>query len=48
MKYAYEDLSKDQFEKLVVLIICQKLLGISVQPLANGRCDGRDALSRTK
>jgi hypothetical protein len=30
MKYAYEDLGDEQFETLVVLL-CQRLLGISVQ-----------------
>lgn len=47
MKYAYEDLSEDQFEQLVALI-CQKLLGISVQPFAKGPDGGRDALGRTE
>lgn len=42
MKYAYEDLSEDQFEKLVVLL-CQRLLGISVQGFAKGPDGGRDA-----
>lgn len=42
MKYAYEDLSPDQFEELIVLI-CQKLLGISVQGFATGPDGGRDA-----
>ncbi len=42
MKYAYEDLSPEQFEKLVVLL-CQKLLGISVQGFAEGPDGGRDA-----
>ena len=42
MKYAYEDLSDDQFEQLVVLI-CQRLLGISVQGFAKGPDGGRDA-----
>jgi hypothetical protein len=38
VKFAYEDLSPEQFEQLVVLL-CQKLLGISVQGFAaqNGR-----------
>ena len=35
MKFAYEDLSDDQFESLVVLV-CQRLLGISVQGFAKG------------
>lgn len=42
MKYAYEDLSPEQFEKLVVFI-CQKLLGMGVQGFATGRDGGRDA-----
>jgi len=42
MKYAYEDLSDDQFEKLVVFL-CQQLFGISVQGFAKGPDGGRDA-----
>ena len=42
MKYAYEDLSPEQFERLIVLL-CQRLLGISVQGFANGPDGGRDA-----
>jgi hypothetical protein len=42
MKYAYEDLSDDQFETLIVLL-CQRLLGISVQGFAKGVDGGRDA-----
>jgi hypothetical protein len=42
MKYVYEDLSDDQFEKLVIFI-CQKLLGISVQGFSKGPDGGRDA-----
>lgn len=42
MKYAYEDLSDDQFEKLIVLL-CQRLLGISVKGFAKGPDGGRDA-----
>lgn len=42
MKYAYEDLSDDQYEQLVVFI-CQELLGISVQGFAKGPDGGRDA-----
>lgn len=42
MKYAYEDLSDDQFERLVVLI-CQSLLGMGVQGFAKGVDGGRDA-----
>ncbi|MEM6405058.1 MAG: ABC-three component system protein [Pseudomonadota bacterium] len=42
MKYAYEDLSDDQFEKLIVLL-CQELLGSSAQGFAKGPDGGRDA-----
>ena len=42
MKYAYEDLSDNQFEKLVILL-CQRLFGISVQGFAQGPDGGRDA-----
>lgn len=42
MKFAYEDLSDDQFERLIVLL-CQRLLGISVQGFAKGPDGGRDA-----
>ena len=42
MKFAYEDLSDEQFEKLVVLL-CQQLLGIAVQGFAKGPDGGRDA-----
>lgn len=42
MKFAYEDLSEDQFEKLIVLL-CQRLLGISVKGFAKGPDGGRDA-----
>lgn len=42
MKYAYENLSPEQFETLVTLI-CQELLGISVQGFATGPDGGRDA-----
>ena len=42
MKYAYEDLSDKQFEDLVVFM-CQKLFGISVQGFAEGPDGGRDA-----
>ncbi len=41
MKYAYEDLGDEQFERLTVLL-CQKLLGISVQGFAAGPDGGRD------
>lgn len=42
MKFAYEDLSPEQFESLIVLL-CQHLLGISVQCFAKGPDGGRDA-----
>lgn len=42
MKYPYEDLSDEQFERLIVCI-CQRLLGISVQGFAKGPDGGRDA-----
>lgn len=42
MKYAYEDLSPEQFETLCVFL-CQHLLGISVQGFAKGPDGGRDA-----
>ena len=42
MKYAYEDLSEDQFEQLVVLL-CKRLLGMGVQGFAKGVDGGRDA-----
>ncbi|HEX5461445.1 MAG TPA: ABC-three component system protein [Steroidobacteraceae bacterium] len=42
MKYAYEDLYDTQFEQLIVLL-CQRLLGISVQGFAEGPDGGRDA-----
>lgn len=42
MKYAYEDLSPDQFENLVVFI-CKRLLGISTQGFTKGPDSGRDA-----
>jgi hypothetical protein len=42
VKYAYENLSDAQFEDLIV-ILCQRLLGISVQGFANGPDGGRDA-----
>lgn len=42
MKYAYEDLSEEQFETLVVFL-CQRLLGVSVQGFAKGPDGGRDA-----
>lgn len=42
MKYAYEDLGDNQFENLVVFL-CQRLLGISVQGFSQGPDGGRDA-----
>jgi hypothetical protein len=42
MKYAYEDLSPEQFEELVVHI-CRKLMGISVIGFSTGPDGGRDA-----
>jgi len=42
MKFAYEDHSDQQFETLVI-ILCQKLLGISVQGFSRGADGGRDA-----
>ena len=42
MKFAYENLSDDQFESLIVFL-CQYLLGISVQGFAKGPDGGRDA-----
>ncbi len=42
MKFAYEDLSDDQFERLIVLL-CHRLLGVSVQGFSKGPDGGRDA-----
>lgn len=42
MRFAYEDLSEHQFEMLVVHI-CQRLLGASVQGFSKGPDGGRDA-----
>ncbi|MBZ7458431.1 hypothetical protein FMJ29_05535 [Klebsiella michiganensis] len=42
MKFAYEDLSDGQFETLIVLL-CQRLLGVAVQGFAKGPDGGRDA-----
>ncbi len=42
MKFAYEDLSDGQFETLIVLL-CQRLLGMSVKGFAKGPDGGRDA-----
>jgi hypothetical protein len=42
MKYAYENLGEDQFEKLIVFL-CHELLGIATQGFAKGVDGGRDA-----
>lgn len=42
MKFNYEDLSDGQFESLIVFL-CQRLLGISVQGFSKGPDGGRDA-----
>jgi hypothetical protein len=42
MKYAYENLGYDQFE-ILVIFLCQRLLGISVQGFSTGPDGGRDA-----
>lgn len=42
LTYAYEDLSDGQFETLIVLL-CQKLLGVATQGFASGPDGGRDA-----
>jgi hypothetical protein len=42
MKYAYENLGDGQFETLIILL-CQKLLGIGVQGFSKGKDGGRDA-----
>ena len=42
MKFAYEDLGDEQFERLIVAL-CQRLLGISVQGFSKGPDGGRDA-----
>ena len=42
MQFAYEGLSDDQFESLIVFL-CQRLLGISVRDFAKGPDDGRHA-----
>jgi hypothetical protein len=42
VRFAYEDLSDDQFEKLIVFL-CQRLLGIAVQGFAKGPDGGRYA-----
>jgi hypothetical protein len=41
MKFAYEDLSNEQFENLIVFL-CQQLLGISTQGFSDGPDGGRD------
>jgi len=42
MKFDYEDLGDEQFESLIVFL-CQRLLGISVQGFSKGPDGGRDA-----
>jgi hypothetical protein len=42
MKYAYENLGDDQFEKLIVFL-CHELLGVATQGFAKGVDGGRDA-----
>jgi hypothetical protein len=42
MKYPYEEMGEDQFEKLVVYI-CKKILGSAAQGFAKGPDGGRDA-----
>jgi len=42
MKYAYENLGDEQFETLIVFL-CQKILGVSVQGFSKGPDGGRDA-----
>lgn len=42
MKFAYEDLGDSQFESLIVFL-CQRLLGVSVQGFSRGPDGGRDA-----
>lgn len=42
MKFAYEDINDDQFESLIVFL-CKRLLGISVQGFAKGPDGGRHA-----
>lgn len=41
MRFAYENLSADQFENLVI-VICSHLFGKSVQPFSKGADGGRD------
>lgn len=42
MKYAYENLGEDQFERLIVFL-CHELLGVSTQGFSKGIDGGRDA-----
>jgi hypothetical protein len=42
MKYPYEDMSWEQFERLII-ILCQELFGPAVQGFATGPDGGRDA-----
>ena len=42
MKYAYENLGEDQFEKLIVFL-CHELLGVATQGFTKGVDGGRDA-----
>lgn len=42
MRFDYQDLSEGQFENLIVFL-CQRLLGVSVQGFAKGPDGGRDA-----
>jgi hypothetical protein len=42
MRFAYEELSDDQFENLIVFV-CQELLGLSTQCFSTGPDGGRDA-----
>lgn len=42
MRYLYEDLGSEQFETLV-LLICQRLFGVSVKGFSTGPDGGRDA-----
>jgi hypothetical protein len=43
MKYDYENMSPEQFEKLVFLV-CQEILGLSTQNFSKGRDGGIDAM----
>lgn len=42
MRFAYHDMSCDQFEKLIICL-CQRILGAGVQGFTKGRDGGRDA-----